>query len=731
LAQPVFSKAAGKSEIFSFSPARMGTVPNKNQQTMDGTGSEWVILLHGLARSSRSMTNIEKALLKLGYNVKNVDYDATKFPVEFLAKRSLKAVIEQVRQSDPKRIHFVTHSMGGILLRYYRKHNDLPSLGRVVMISPPNQGSELVDRLRGTLFFRAQNGPAGHQLGTGPESMPNQLGPHPFEAGVIAGNRSFNPVYSWMLPGPDDGVVAVERTKVAGMKDFIVLPHSHTFIMKADDTIVQILHFLKYGEFDHQSAVLSRPVLSSRVTLPLWLVLLGGALTLWTVISRFFLPGVRWYFRRKSNIIIREINKKLELELPEFKLTRRRILIDRLAYDSQVMDAAKAFSLREDVPPEVAMNKVRRYAREIVPSFNAYLYFRIGSWISRSIVRFLYRARVGYVDEEALGGIKSDSSVVFLMNHRSNMDYILLGYLSFSRSALSFAVGEWARFWPVQQLARAMGAFFVRRNSQNPLYRRVLARYIQMATEEGVAQAIFPEGGLSRDGRMGEPRIGILDYMLRSYDKEKARDIVFIPVGVNYDRVLEDRSQLRRGDASAERKTRMQVLAKTASYVLKNMWLMLRGGWHRFGYAVANFGTPVSMKRYMEENSIDFVSLDKAERIVEVKKLAGFLMDKLARIIPAVPVSLAAGAFLADPSGSLSLLEVKSHVHVQMEQLRKAGAEVYLPRQDGDYTVEVGLRMLLLRSLVSEKDGRFSVVDGQIPLLEYYANSIAHFFLEE
>ena len=259
----------------------------------DKAESESVILLHGLARSSRSMQRIEQALQDIGYRVTNVNYQATEFPVEFLAERNLQAVIEQVLLSQPRRIHFVTHSMGGILLRYYLKNHGLPSLGRVVMISPPNQGSELVDRLKGTFFFRAQNGPAGRQLGTNSGSLPISLGPVDFDPGIIAGNRSFNPIYSWMLPGPDDGVVAVARTKVAGMKDFIVLPHSHTFIMRADDTISQILHFFRYGEFNHQAISSGGSGLTSKVPLPLWLVILGGALTLYTVIYRFFLPGVR------------------------------------------------------------------------------------------------------------------------------------------------------------------------------------------------------------------------------------------------------------------------------------------------------------------------------------------------------------------------------------------------------------------------------------------------------
>jgi 1-acyl-sn-glycerol-3-phosphate acyltransferase len=144
--------------------------------------------------------------------------------------------------------------------------------------------------------------------------------------------------------------------------------------------------------------------------------------------------------------------------------------------------------------------RIDRYAREIVPSFNAYLYFRVGYWLAKSVARLLYRVRLGYADEAGLAQVDPKSTVVFVMNHRSNMDYVLVAFLAAEQVALSYAVGEWARVWPLQALIRSMGAFFVRRNSGDPLYRTVLARYVAMATEAGVPQALFPEGGLTVDG---------------------------------------------------------------------------------------------------------------------------------------------------------------------------------------------------------------------------------------
>ena len=210
---------------------------------------EIVILLHGLSRSDRSMREMEKNLSRKGYHVINIDYPSAKHTIQFIADEMLSTVIERNGNTPPLKIHFVTHSMGGIVIRYYLKNNSLSNLGRVVMISPPNQGTELVDYLNNSRIFGKFNTPAGRQLGTGKNSLPLSLGPVDFELGVIAGNRSFNPLYSWILPGPDDGVVSVERTKVAGMKDFIVLPYSHTFIMHRDDVIKQVIHFLEHGAF--------------------------------------------------------------------------------------------------------------------------------------------------------------------------------------------------------------------------------------------------------------------------------------------------------------------------------------------------------------------------------------------------------------------------------------------------------------------------------------------------
>lgn len=213
-----------------------------------------VVLLHGLARSAASMQPMARALEQAGYEVCNVSYPSREHPIEGLAHGY---IAPQIARCFPQRqgpVHFVTHSMGGILVRELARSGDAGAIGRVVMLSPPNQGSEVVDRLGQWRLFQALNGPAGAQLGTDRPSPPQALGPARFELGIITGNRSINWLLSLLIPGPDDGKVAVSRAKLEGMQDFIVLQASHPFIMQSPQAITQTLLFLQQSRFDHDSA---------------------------------------------------------------------------------------------------------------------------------------------------------------------------------------------------------------------------------------------------------------------------------------------------------------------------------------------------------------------------------------------------------------------------------------------------------------------------------------------
>jgi len=208
-----------------------------------------VILVHGLARTSRSFTKMAKYLKMNNYAVTNINYPSRKFSIETLSEEHLSKAVARCQANAAQRIHFVTHSMGAILVRYYLRHHTLPELGHVVMLSPPNKGSEIVDRLGKLRLFNFINGPAGQQLGTAPQSLPNQLGSVSYSASVITGNRTMNFILSQLIPGENDGKVSVERAKVTGMSDLLVVPHTHPMILRSQTVIRQTLHFLNNGRF--------------------------------------------------------------------------------------------------------------------------------------------------------------------------------------------------------------------------------------------------------------------------------------------------------------------------------------------------------------------------------------------------------------------------------------------------------------------------------------------------
>jgi glycerol-3-phosphate O-acyltransferase len=452
------------------------------------------------------------------------------------------------------------------------------------------------------------------------------------------------------------------------------------------------------------------------LAVPVWLALPAALLAAWAAYDKLILPGLRWMLARPANQVIDELSTRLRIGIRPFQRTRRQALIHRLTTDPKVLQAAERYAAANRQPLPKAMQRVERYAREIVPAFNAYLYFRIGYWAGRKLAQALYRVRLGYVDTAGIAAIDPDATVVFVMNHRSNMDYVLAAYLAAEQTTLSYAVGEWARLWPLSALIRAMGAYFVRRNSADELYRRVLERYIAMATEAGVPQAVFPEGGLSRDGRMREPRLGVLDYMLRGFRRDGERDLVFVPLGINYDRVLEDRTLL--ASLGGTPRGRLKTILGTLRFLLHNLGLVLKSEWHRFGYACVNFGTPISMRGY----DVDFQRLPPEERKLAVARLGRTLMQAVGRVVPVVPVALIAQVFLG--RRSLTALDLKAETGRLLQRLE--GAHVYVPRRDLDYALTVGLRMLTLRRVVEEREGVFSAREEELPLLRYYANSIAH-----
>ncbi len=448
--------------------------------------------------------------------------------------------------------------------------------------------------------------------------------------------------------------------------------------------------------------------MTTRVELPLWLLLLILGFAAIAALDKVMIPSVRWFFRRRLERVVARLNKRLERPIQPFKLARRHDMIQRLIYDPQVSQAVADHARAQGVPESVAFQEASRYAREIVPSFSASAYFGFAIRAARWLSNALYRVRLGYHDEAGLKRIDPDATVVFVMNHRSNMDYVLVTYLAAERSALSYAVGEWAQVWPLSGLIRAMGAYFIRRKSRNELYRKVLARYVRLATDAGVTQAMFPEGGLSLSGALMPPKLGLLKYIVDDFDPE-GRDVVFVPVALNYDRVLEDRILIA---AANDPKRRFNArIGVVAGKSFKQLWLRMTGRYHRFGYAAVSFGKPLSLRALRNEVTGDLTV-----------PLARQLIAKIGAIVPMLPVPIVAWLMLERGPMTRADMEVAFGSILR----NYPDAHVHLPRDSRDYGAEVGLRNLVERRILRLEGDRYHVEPDQMALVRYYANSIRH-----
>jgi glycerol-3-phosphate O-acyltransferase len=440
-------------------------------------------------------------------------------------------------------------------------------------------------------------------------------------------------------------------------------------------------------------------------------------------------PSVRWYLRRRLNRTVDKLNSSLQIKIRPLQRSKRQILIDQLIFDREILAIIEEQSQRDNIPRDVLQQKVKRYAREIVPSFNAYIYYQVFYWLAKKVSRFIYRVRVAAAQPNKLQAIDPDATVVFVMNHRSNMDYVLISYLAAERVTLSYAVGEWARIFPLEMLIRAMGAFFVRRGSQNPLYRKVLERYVYMATQSGVCQAVFLEGGLSRDGKLGEPKLGFLDYILRHYDWKTDRDVVFVPVGINYDRVLEDENLLA-WDRKEARLTTSQHLTKLWRFLRINLFAGSRKRWKRYGYASVNFGVPISMRSYSEERGIEFNHLEKEQRIVKVIELAESLMQSLRYVMPIIPVPIICAVLMRAGDKPRTSLEIFGDCDTLIDEMIEKGAAMKADEKPRQRTLSRSLDMLLSRNFLIETDDYYQINPEYKLLICYYANSIEHWWNE-
>jgi len=447
------------------------------------------------------------------------------------------------------------------------------------------------------------------------------------------------------------------------------------------------------------------------VELPLWLFVLIVLFAAVTFASHFLFPSVRWFFRRRLERAVTRLNERLTRPIEPFKLARRHDMIQRLIHDPEVTQAIVEHAEENDVPENVAFEQARRYAREIVPSFSAFAYFSFGARVARWLATALYDVRTGLNNDQQIQSVDPNATVIFVMNHRSNMDYVLVTYLAARASALSYAVGEWARVWPLSRLIKSMGAYFIRRRSRGALYRKVLARYVQLATEGGVTQAIFPEGGLSVNGKLMPLKMGLLSYVVDGYNPAK-RDVVFVPVAINYDRVLEDRVLIA-ADQRGDRRFGVSITVVMIE-ILRLLWQWVTRRYRKFGTASVVFGPPVSLAALGADRDLE--------------DLATTLRDRIQDVMPVPFVPLLARAFVS-ADGPISDADLPHRIKSMVPSDRGTRP----PLVDAEWRTRTtrALTDMERRGMLRHADGRWTAVSEETALFQFYANSIADLYPED
>lgn len=448
--------------------------------------------------------------------------------------------------------------------------------------------------------------------------------------------------------------------------------------------------------------------------------LLAGALTLWTI--RRTREALRRWFDRA---VVRAVHQ-FRVRLDRYKLASKRTVRGELLNDPVVCAAAERCAHEAGISALDARVRVERYIDEIVPYFNVLSYYRVGYNVARLLINLLYRVSADYRDAAALDAVPRRDVVLYLMNHRSNADYVAVAYVLARAVSISYAVGEWARVWPLEYVFKSFGAYFVRRGFRDPLYHTVLERYVQLITQNGVTQGIFLEGGLSRDGAFRPAKIGLLDYVARTLDAPKFdRDIWLVPVALNYDRVLEDRVLIRELVDAEHREGRMRQLLTVVHYVAFNVARLLTGQLKRYGRLAVNFGKPVSLSQWVRRHP-GALHLPKEMRLPVVQQLADEMMQRVAAITPVTPVPLTAAVLLSFRETVVRQRDVVDRLQDYRDRLLAAGARLVPPGRDATTLLDRAERMLAMRRLVVRERDAYVILPRQRPLLEYYANSIRH-----
>jgi len=414
--------------------------------------------------------------------------------------------------------------------------------------------------------------------------------------------------------------------------------------------------------------------------------------------------------------------------IDRFKLASRAHVRDRLLADSRIGDAVLLHAAELAVPEAEVWKKVDGYVHEIVPFFNVVAYYQIGYRVSGWLLNLFYKVSVEFAEPRAKERLPRDAVIVYVMNHRSNADYVLVSYALAGQVAISYAVGEWARAFPLEHVFKAFGSYFIRRRYREPLYHTVLERYVQLITREGVTQGIFVEGGLTRDGKLRAPKIGLLDYVLGiGRDEAYAARLHVVPVAVNYDRVLEDRSLLRELETQegGQRSSRLVQAWEVSRYLGWNMARLLTRQWKRYGRAAVVVGAPIPLGPWFAEQR-DLFMLEKPERLARVQALCDSLLERVGALIPVTPVPLVCAAIQSFEGEFIARDQLLERIDDLRAVLRELNAGVVRQDRSAEELFDRAYRMLRMRHVISRTGNGYLVLPRGRPLVSYYANSISH-----
>lgn len=428
---------------------------------------------------------------------------------------------------------------------------------------------------------------------------------------------------------------------------------------------------------------------------------------------------------------------RFRTRVDRFKLTRKRIVMGELLRDPIIGEAARAHAAQHSVSMEEARERVRRYLDEIIPFFNILAYYRIGYVVSRALLNLFYKVSVHYERPDPFRTLPRDAIVIYLMNHRSNADYVLVSYALAGEVAISYAVGEWARAFPLEYIFKSFGAYFVRRRYREPLYHAVLERYVQLITSKGVTQGIFPEGGLTRDGTLRPAKIGLLDYMLGvACDAECATRMYVVPVAINYDRVLEDRSLLRELETlthGARRPSRLTQVSEVVRYAGWNVLRLVTRRWKRYGRAAVVIGEPWPLSPWLTElqtQDVHLFEIARHERLGHVQALADRVMQRIGSIMPVTSVTLACAALESFDSDYVDAERLLERMEDLRDVLFERNAQVLRYETEIAETFARAYRMLRMRRIVARQGRGYVVLPKGRALIHYYANSVRHLFAD-